>query len=81
MHSRKLIFREISLHLAFTFNAKSFAIAILVFFLSFLLVLFSGRPAKSFLPYVLTLVVKKACDQDLTRSLGTPKNISVKLFP
>ena len=42
---------------------------------------FSGRTAKSFLVNVLRLVVKKACDQDLTHFLDTSKNISAKLFP
>ena len=41
-------------HFAFAFNAKSFAIAFLVFFfLFFLFVTFSGRTAKSFLVNVL----------------------------
>ena len=64
--------------IAFAFHAKIFAIAILVFFL---LVPFSGRAVKSFLASVLTLVIKKACDQDLTHSLDTPKIISVKIVP
>ena len=50
-------------------------VVVLVFFL---LVLFSGQTAKCFIAKVLTLVIKKVCDQDLTYSLDTPKNISVK---
>ena len=65
-----------------TFNANSFAIAILVFFfLIFLLVTFSGRTAERFLANVLRLVIKKACYQDLSHSLDTSRNISVKIFP
>ena len=67
--------------IAFVFNAKRFTIVILVFFLFFLLVIFSGWTVKSFLGKVLTLVIKKTCDQDLTHSLDTPKNISVKTVP
>ena len=63
----------------FVSNAKSFAIAILVFFLFFLLATFSGQTAKSFLRNVLTLVIKKTCDQDLTHSLDTPEQISIKI--
>ena len=67
---------------AFAFNAKSFAIAIFFFsFFFFLLVTFSGRTPKNFLANVLTLVIKKTCDQDLTHSLDTPKHISVKIVP
>ena len=65
---------------AFAFNTKSFAIAILDLIFFFLLVTFSGRTVKSFLTKVLRLVIKKACDQDLTHSLDTPRNISVKTF-
>ena len=54
--------------LRFAFNAKSFAIPILVFFSFFFLVSFSGRPAESFLANLLRLVIKKVFDQDLTRS-------------
>ena len=64
---------------------KSFAIAIPVFLffflLFFLLVPFSGRTTKNFLVNVLRLVIKKACYQDLTHSLDTPKNIFVKIVP
>ena len=67
--------------ITFVFNAKRFTIVILVFFLFFLLVIFSGWTVKSFLEKVLTLVIKKTCDQDLTHSLDTPKNISVKTVP
>ena len=68
--------------IAFAFNAKSFAIGILVFFCFLSLpVHFSGRTAKSFLVNVLRLVIKKACGQDLTHSLDTPKNIFVKIVP
>ena len=57
---------------AFAFNAKNFAIVILVFFF-FLLVTFSVRTIKSLLANVLTLVIKKTCDQDLPYSLDTGK--------
>ena len=63
------------------FNAKSFAIAILVFFLFFFLIPFSGWTAKSFLANLLGLVIKKACDQDLTHSLDTPRYNFKKLVP
>ena len=46
-----------------------------------LLIPFSGRAAKSFLANVLRLVIKKACDQNLTHSLDTPKIISIKIVP
>ena len=65
----------------FAFNAKSFSIAILAFLNFFLLVTFSGRTAKSFLANVLTLLIKKACDQDLNHSLDTSRNISRKIVP
>ena len=67
---------------AFAFNAKSFVIAILVlfFFFSFSS-LFSERTSKSFLANVLSLVIKKTCDQDLTHSLDTPKYIFLKIVP
>ena len=42
---------------------------------------FSGRTTKSFLANVLRLVIKKACDQDLTHFLDTFKNISINFFP
>ena len=48
------------------------------FFLFFLLVQFSGRTAKFFLGNVLRLVIKEACEQDMTCSLVTSKNISEK---
>ena len=48
------------------------------FFLFFLLVQFSGRTAKFFLRNVLRLVIKEACEQDVTCSLVTSKNISEK---
>ena len=51
----------------------------LVFFLFFLFVTFSGRTAKSLLANV--LVIKKTCDQDLTHSLDTRKYISVIIVP
>ena len=72
---------KIKYFFAFAFNAKSFAIAILAFFYFFLLVTFSGRTAKSFLANVLTLLIKKACDQDLNHSLDTSRNISRKIVP
>ena len=40
-----------------------------------------GRTAKRFLAGVLELVTLEACDQNLTHSLDTPKNISVKIVP
>ena len=55
--------------------AKSFAIAVLVFFIFFLLVTFSGQTAKGFLANVLTLVIKKTCNQNLTYSLDATKYI------
>ena len=67
--------------IVFAFNAKSFPIAILVFFLFFLLITFSGRIAKSFLANFLTLVVKKTGDQVLTHSWDIWKYISVKIVP
>ena len=67
--------------IAFAFNAKSFAIAILVFFFFSFSSFFLGGMPKSFLDNVLTLVIKKRCDQDLTHSLDTPKHISVKIVP
>ena len=72
---------KIKYFFAFAFNAKSFAIAIRAFFYFFLLVTFSGRTAKSFLANVLTLLIKKACDQDLNHSLDTSRNISRKIVP
>ena len=66
----------------FALKAKSFAIAILVsLFLFFLLVSFSGRTSKSVFVNVLTLVTKKACDQYLTHSLHTLKNIFLEIIP
>ena len=60
-------------------NLRSFAIVILVFFLFFLLVTFSGRAAENVLANVLRLVIKETCDQDLAHSLDTSRNISVKI--
>ena len=60
---------------------KALQLPILVFFLAFLLVTFSGHTTKSLLANVLILVIKKTCDQDLTHSLETPKHISVKIVP
>ena len=67
--------------IAFAFNTKSLAIAILLFlfFIFFLLVTFSGQTAKSFLVNVLSKVIKKACDQDLTHSWDTLKSLSIKV--
>ena len=65
---------------AFALSAKSFAITVLVFFLFFFLVTFSGRTAKKFLANLLTFI-NKTCDQDLNHSLDTPKHISVKIVP
>ena len=47
------------------FSAERFAIVILAFLFS----------------QVLRLIIKKACDQDLTHSLDTVKNISAKIVP
>ena len=67
--------------IVFVFNAKTFAIAILVFFLFFLLVTFSGwTTAKSLITNVLTLVIKKMCDQVLTHFLDALRHIYVKIF-
>ena len=56
---------------AFAWNAKSSAIAILVF-LFFFLVTFSGWTTKNY---------QKARDENLTHSLDTLKNIPIKIFP
>ena len=62
--------------ISFSFNTKSFAIAILVFFLSFFgLVQFFGLTVKSFLSNVFRIVFKRVCDKDLTNNI-TPNNIS-----
>ena len=37
-----------------------------------------GWPAKSFLVNVLVLLTLEVCDQDLTHSWDTPKNISIE---
>ena len=63
-----------------SFNAESFVIAILVFSLFFLF-LSSGRTAKSFLENVLSTVIKRVCDQDLTHSLDTSRYVLVKIVP
>ena len=44
-----------------------------------LLISFSRQTAKTFWANILTLVIKKACEQDLTHSLDTPKNIFIKI--
>ena len=64
--------KEMDQFIAFAFYAKSFAIAILVFFSFFLSfpVSFSGN--------ILRLVIKEACHQDLAHSVDTARNISVK---
>ena len=50
------------------------------FFLFFLLLVsFSGRTAKSFLAKVLTLGIKRSCDQDQSHSLDRPRCISLKI--
>ena len=49
--------------------------------LYFYLLSIFGETVKSFLANVLALVIKKACDQDLTHSLGRPKGIFVNIFP
>ena len=66
----KLGFRHLYLIIAFACNAKSFAIAILVFFLLLfgLLVVF-GRTAKSFSLFV----TQEACEQDWTYFVGHTK--------
>ena len=58
---------------------KALQLSFQLFFLFFFLVPFSGRPAKNFLANVLRLLIQKACDQDLTHSLDTPKIIFVKI--
>ena len=67
--------------IAFAFNAKSFAIVILVLFRFFFLVTFSGRTVKSFLANVLISVIKNTSDQDPTHSFDTPRCISLKIVP
>ena len=67
--------------IAFAFNAKRFAIAILVLFRFFLPATFSGRTVKGFLANVLISVIKNTCDQDPAHSLDTPRCISVKIVP
>ena len=51
------------------------------FFFFFLLATFSGWAGKIFLANVSRLVIQKACDQDLSHSLNTPKSIFVKITP
>ena len=62
-------------------NAKRFAIAILFFLLFLIPSAVFWRTAISFLTNVLRLVTTEVCDQDLTHSLDTPKNVSVKFIP
>ena len=65
---------------AFMFNAESFAIAFIVlFFLFYILVTFSGRTTKSLLVSILSFVIKKVCDEDLTHSLDTLSSLFVKI--
>ena len=62
------------------FNAESFAIAFIVlFFLFYILVTFSGRTTKSLLVSILSFVIKKVCDEDLTHSLDTLSSLFVKI--
>ena len=63
------------------FRKKALRLLIYLFFLFFLLITFSGWTAKSFLANVFRVVIKKACDQDLTHSLDTSRNISVNIVP
>ena len=65
--------------IAFECNAKRFAIAILSLFLFLIPSADFERTAKSFLANLLSLVTLESCDQDLTHSLDTPNNISVKI--
>ena len=67
--------------IAFAFNAKYFAIAILVFFYFFLTRPVFWMDCQKFSGNISRLVVKKVCDQDLGRSLDTAKNISAKIVP
>ena len=50
-----------------------------VFFLFLILSVVFGRTDKNFLANILTLVTTEVCDQDLTHSFNTPKNVSVKI--
>ena len=61
----------------FTCNAKSFAAAILFF----LLVVISGRAAKSFFRTVLPIFTQEACDQEWTYFIGQTKKVSVEIGP
>ena len=67
--------------LRFSLTHKALQLSFQFFFLFFLPFLFSGRTAKSFLANVLTLVIERTCDQELTHSFDTSKNISVKTVP
>ena len=64
------------------FNAKSFAIAILVFFSFFPSRHFFWTDCqKLFRVIVLIFVIKKTCDQDLAHSLDTTMHIFIKIVP
>ena len=64
---------------AFAFNPKSFAIAILFFFIFFVLVTFSGRTAKKVFTERFINYLEKVCDQDLAHSLDTLKCLPVNI--
>ena len=77
-----LYFQRYGMFLRLRLTPKAFQLPFQFFFsLFFLLVTFSGRTAKSFLVNVLSQVIKKVCDQDLTHSLDTLNSIFVKIVP
>ena len=63
---------------AFAYNARSLVIVIFFLFLFLIPSAVFGRTVKRFLTSFLRLITLEACDQDLTHSLDTPKNSSVK---
>ena len=67
--------------IAFAFNAKTFAIAILVFFFFFSFSSLFETDCKKLSNKRFIKVTKKACDQDLTYSLGTLKSLPIKIVP
>ena len=72
--TNKLGFRHLYLIIAFECNTKSFAIAILVFFLLLfrLLVVFGRTPQNFFIDFSL-FVTQEACEQDWTYFIGHTK--------
>ena len=60
---------------------KALQISFFFFFFFSLSSVFLDSLPKVFLAKVLRLVTKEVCDQDLTHSLDTPKNIFVKMVP